>query len=367
MNLAALVVATAAAAPLQGVLDEQRTTQDIAGVSAVVFGQGETLFLGASGVADLETGAVMTPDTRLYIGSVSKVLTAAVTLQLVESGQLDLDDEIPDIAQGTYAPVRIRHLLSHSSGLEREGDFGYWFDADFPTNSELADYLARAELRFAPGSDTRYSNIGYAALGLVISRSVSRSFDEALHAWLLEPLGMRSSGVTAPVAGMANGYTPPGRMLPSNERPFAGVGAPVGDRHVRMYHDAAAMAPAFGIYSTARDMGRLARFLIDGESEDILSASMRSLMRERHSGNRGLGLTLATFDGRPVVRHDGWFAAHRAYLLLDDKAGIAVVVLANGDNASPRRIAESLLRTTRGLLEDPPVETPADETPPDET
>jgi CubicO group peptidase (beta-lactamase class C family) len=259
MNLAALVVATAAAAPLQGVLDEQRTTQDIAGVSAVVFGQGETLFLGASGVADLETGAVMTPDTRLYIGSVSKVLTAAVTLQLVESGQLDLDDEIPDIAQGTYAPVRIRHLLSHSSGLEREGDFGYWFDADFPTNSELADYLARAELRFAPGSDTRYSNIGYAALGLVISRSVSRSFDEALHAWLLEPLGMRSSGVTAPVAGMANGYTPPGRMLPSNERPFAGVGAPVGDRHVRMYHDAAAMAPAFGIYSTARDMGHRRR------------------------------------------------------------------------------------------------------------
>ena len=62
----------------------------------------------------------------------SKVLTAALTLRLVESGELDLDDEVPGIAQGKYAAVRIRHLLSHSSGLEREGDFGYWFNADFP-------------------------------------------------------------------------------------------------------------------------------------------------------------------------------------------------------------------------------------------
>ena len=189
---------------------------------------------------------------------------------------------------------------------------------------------------------------------LVIGRSVAQPFDETLHERLLEPLGMRSSGTTAPVEGMASGYAPPGRVLPSDERPFAGVGALIGDRHMRMYHDAAAMAPAFGIYSTARDMGRLAQFFIEDESDDILSASMRSLMHERHSGNRGLGLSLATINGRPVVRDDGWFAAHRAHLLHGDKAGIAVVVLANGDNASPRNIAESFFRTAIGMLEDPP-------------
>ena len=358
MNLATLVIAaTATVAPLQVVLDEQRTGQDIAGISAVVVSRGETLFLGASGVSDLDTGEEMTPDTRLYIGSVSKVLTATLTLQLVESGLLDLDESVSAIDHEVRIPVTVRHLLSHSSGLAREGDFGYWFDADFPTKRELVDYLSKAELGFTPGSDTRYSNIGYATLGYVISQTVSQPFSETLRDRLLEPLGMASSGIAPPVKAMANGYTPPGRTLPNDERPFAGVGARVGDRHVRMYHDAAAMAPAFGVYSTARDMGRLAAFLVSGESGDILSTSMRSLMRERHSGNRGFGLTLANLDGRPVARHDGWFAAHRAYLLLDDRADIAVAVLANGDNASPRRIAESLLRTARSLLEERPDET----------
>ena len=334
-------------AALQATLDEQREAQDVPGVSAVVVTQGEVLFAGASGLADLEQDVPMTPDTALYIGSVSKVLTAVLILQLVESGELSLDEPVNGIGNDSQTPVLLWHLLAHASGLEREGDFGYWFSADFPTTAELAAYLSGAALRFAPGSDTRYSNIGYGALGLVASRALSQTYEQALRSQLLLPLGMTSSGTQWSGAEMANGYTPPGKRLPNEDRPFAGVGESVGDRHVRMYHDARAMSPAFGIYSTANDMGRLLGLLLDRDSDDILSATMRTRMRERHSSNRGLGLRLTSIDGREVARHDGWFAAHRSHLLLDYETGTGIVVLTNGDNAEPADIAEVLLQVTR--------------------
>ena len=57
---------------------------------------------------------------------------------------------------------------------------------------------------------------------------------------------------------------------------------------------------------------------------------------------RGLGLRVGRYKGRPVARHDGWFAAHRSHLLIDPEAAIAVVVLANSDSAAPDDIAEAL-------------------------
>jgi len=150
------------------------------------------------------------------------------------------------------------------------------------------------------------------------------------------------SGASGPTAGISNGYTPPGRLLPSERRPFAGVGNAVGDRWERMYHDARAMSPAFGAYSSAQDLGRLAMFLLGNGDSDVLSTEMRSRMYERQPSGWGLGLKLRFRNGRPISRHDGWFAAHRAHMILDADAGIAVVVLANSDSASATRIADAL-------------------------
>jgi CubicO group peptidase (beta-lactamase class C family) len=340
--LAALSVSPAA--DLQALLDELRASQQIPGISAVVIREGEILYAGGSGLADIETGRPMTVDTPLYIGSVSKVLTAVLSLRLVEQGDLSLDAPVRFIASGGAPGVRVSHLLSHSAGLDREGDFGYWHTARFPDDAALRDYLATAPLRFTPGSALHYSNVGYAALGLLIEETHGESFAVSLHTQVLEPLGMRATGGRGPARDVAMGYTPPGRLLPSNERPFAGVTRRVGERHERLYHDAAAMSPAFGAYSTARDLGTLARFLLGDGGDDVLSKAMRTRMRERQSSGRGLGLKLGKVDGRPVVRHDGWFAAHRSHLLLDADAGIGIVVLTNGDNASARNIAEALYR-----------------------
>jgi CubicO group peptidase (beta-lactamase class C family) len=348
LALALAALAVADLPDLQAVLDEQRAAQDVPGVSAVVVRRDEVVFAAGSGVADIETGRAMTPDTPLYIGSVSKVLTAALVLRLIEDGRLRLEDPVEFVATGAPLPVTVSQLLAHSSGLEREGDFAYWFTAGFPDRAALRAYLGTASLRFTPGSDLHYSNVGYAALGLLIEDVLGTGYGEALAAGVLEPLGMRSSGAPGPAAGVAAGYSPPDRLLPSDERPFAGVGRKAGNRHVRLYHDAAAMSPAFGAYSTATDLGRLARFLLGDGDEAVLSRQMRNRMRERQPSGRGLGLRLARVNDREVARHDGWFAAHRSHLLIDHEAGIGVAVLANGDNASAREIAEALYLSVAG-------------------
>lgn len=342
---AALVITTSP--NFQNLLDQQRIEQDVPGVSAVIAHGNRVLFAGGSGVADLDTARAMTADTPVYAGSIAKVFTAVLTLRLVEEERLSLDASVPGIATSTNnnsPPILVSHLLTHASGLEREGNFGYWFSGRFPQAEELNAYLADTSLRTAPGTKLRYSNVAYAALGQEIERQSGASYADILRSKVLKPLGMTSSGATGPTDNIAVGYSPSGRLIPSAERPFAGVGRKVGDRHVREYHDAAAMSPAFGVYSSARDLGRLAQFLVGSDNPELLSVGMRERMRTRQPSGWGLGLKIGTLDGRAVARHEGWFAAHRSHLLLDIEDGITVVVMTNSDAAAPAEIAEVLYR-----------------------
>lgn len=329
--------------PIQQWLDAARAANDIPGIGAAVVTGGEVRFAGGSGFADIRSRRPMTADSVIYIGSVSKVLTVILALNLIESGELSMDGGVDLIANAPRdKPVLVEHLIAHSSGLGREGDFGYWFSADFPDDAALRHWLESTTLRSDPGARLHYSNTGYAALGLVVEDTLDLAFDEALRTRVLEPLGMTATGARGPAPDVANGYTPRGRLLPSAARPFAGVGPAIGDRHERQYHDARAMSPAFGAWSSAGDMGRLVVFLLGHGNEDVLPAEVRAQMRERQSTGRSLGFELGELDGQAVARHDGWFAAHRTHLLLDSDRGVGVVILANSDNAPARELANEL-------------------------
>jgi len=342
--IAAIASNAANAAGIGTVLDRALRQQSIPGVSAAIVRDGRFVYSGGRGVADLGTGRAMDDTTVMYIGSLSKILTAVLALHEVERGRLAMTDTLE------RAPtITVLDLLVHRSGLPREGGFGYWFSGEFPDVAALAAYVNRAGLDFAPGSRTGYSNVGYAALGQFIAERAGQDFETLLRDRVLMPLGMTDSGARGPAPGLAQAYTPPGRLLPDAKRPFAGVSEAIDGRHVRVYHDAAAMSPAFGAYSTARDMGRLLRFLLgdcgnDDCGDDVLSEAMRARMFEPVASSRGLGLRLESIDGRRVARHGGWFAAYRSHLLLDRARGIGIVVLANSDSASPGDIVDALYR-----------------------
>jgi CubicO group peptidase (beta-lactamase class C family) len=237
----------------------------------------------------------------------------------------------------------VRHLLTHSSGLDREGNFNYWFNAEFPDKTALARYLHDTDLRSLTDASISYSNIGYAALGPVIEQASGQSYDDTLSSRMLKPLGMDASGSLNPGPKLSSGYSPVNTVIPSEERPFAGLGRHVGKRRIREYHNANAMTPAFGIFSSARDLSRLARFLLGYGGDEVLSDNMRTEMLTLQAGGRGFGIRIGRYRGRAVARHGGWFAAHQSHLLLDFQSGISVVVMSNSDSASPAKIAEALL------------------------
>ena len=348
--LVAISINAAPATDIESVIDDALRRQSIPGVSAVVIRDHQVIYSAGRGVADIKTGRPMTDRTVMYIGSLSKILTAVLALRQVDRGALALSDTLD-----RQPPITMLQLITHQSGLPREGEFGYWFSGTFPDAPTLADYVARASLDFQPGSRTSYSNIGYAALGSLVAdraadtaaNSANQGFATLLRARVLEPLGMNDSGASGPAPGVATAYSPPGRLIPNSDRPFAGVGEKIGGRHVRMYPDAGAMSPAFGAYSTASDMGCLLLFLLGNGSADVLSADMRTRMYEPVASNRGLGLRMESIDGRRVARHGGWFAAYRSHLLLDPARGIGIVVLANSDSASPDAIADDLYQAIK--------------------
>ena len=100
----------------QVILDEMRVDQDVPGLSAVVIHDNEIIFAGGSGLADIETERPTTADTVYCVGSITKVLTAVLTLHLVEQTELDLDDPVAGIgdASSDNAPaVTIKQSLRH--------------------------------------------------------------------------------------------------------------------------------------------------------------------------------------------------------------------------------------------------------------
>ncbi|MEM9207911.1 MAG: serine hydrolase domain-containing protein, partial [Pseudomonadota bacterium] len=183
---------------------ENETAADGPGIAAVVIGDDEVVLAAARGLADIESGEPLTVDTPMYAGSISKVFTAMIVLKLVDDGRLTLDEQ-PDFGQSIdrRVPFDVKLLLSHASGLPREGDFGYWFSARFPDETALREYVTQQAPQVRPGGKARYSNVGYAVLGLTAEQSTGRPFSALLTDLVVGPLGLETTGGPGPVAGIA--------------------------------------------------------------------------------------------------------------------------------------------------------------------
>ena len=174
------------------------------GASVLVVRDGEVVLEKSYGLAELETRRRATPRTAYRLASVTKAFTAAAVLLLAADGALALDDpvrrwlpELPDDAAGA---VTLRHLLTHTSGVV---DYEDLMPAGTTVPLRDADVLRllSGERRtcFAPGSDYRYSNSGYALLALVVERASGQSFQAFLARRIFRPLGM--TGAVAHVEG----------------------------------------------------------------------------------------------------------------------------------------------------------------------
>jgi CubicO group peptidase (beta-lactamase class C family) len=185
--------------------------------AVLVAEDGRPIYERGFGNAVMEFDVPNTPRTRFRIGSVTKQFTAAIVLQLVEEGRIDLQAPItrylPEYPAGQGERVTIHHLLTHTSGIPSYTDLPGFMEgpvrkAYVPADSLLPVFW-EMELEFEPGSRWNYSNSGYHILGVIIERVTGEPYDRVLRERILEPLGLHDTGYdhnTAVIEKRALGY-----------------------------------------------------------------------------------------------------------------------------------------------------------------
>ncbi|ETK33007.1 serine hydrolase domain-containing protein [Microbispora sp. ATCC PTA-5024] len=174
---------------------------------------------GAAGVADIETGRKATEHVRFRVGSVTKMFTTAVVLQLVAEGRLSLDasvqDYLPGLLPASYPEIRVGQLLNHTSGLpapDLPETLEWVYQTRFKTwkPREYVALAVRNPIEFTPGTRQHYLNVNTFVAGLLIEEVTGRSYEHEVTSRILRPLRMRDSylpGTSPRVRGPHNkGY-----------------------------------------------------------------------------------------------------------------------------------------------------------------
>lgn len=198
------------AAALRGVVDGL-PGDDLTGVLVRITGSAGQ-WSGTSGAGDLSTGAPVRADGSFRIGSISKVFTATVVLQLAAEHRLDVDDAVqsylPGLLPAAYPKITIGQLLNHTSGLPSRGGEEFWGDG---TNQWFVDHrfeswsperivttLVRGrEMEYPPGTAQTYSGINTFVAGLIVEKVTGHSFAREVRDRIARPLGLRHTYVPA--------------------------------------------------------------------------------------------------------------------------------------------------------------------------
>ena len=178
---------------VRAIMQERR----IPGAVVAVARRGKTVKKQAYGLASVELDVPVTEGTVFEIGSVTKQMTAAAVMLLVEDGKIDLDDKISKYLPGVpdaWRDVSVRHLLTHTSGVKSYTAIGSGFElTKRMKRDDFVKALASYPLDFAPGARYSYSNSGYNLLGFIIESASGKPYWEFMRERIFRKLGMNET------------------------------------------------------------------------------------------------------------------------------------------------------------------------------
>src|SRR5579864_2008357 len=189
----------AVARALQPFIQHELAEKQLPAISIALVDDQQIVWAQGFGFADPEAKVPATASTIYRAGSVSKLFTDIGTMQLVESGELQLDVPIPDYLpdfhpKNSYGtPITLRELMAHRSGLVREPPVGNYFDPTEPTLAATVNSLNETSLVYQPGTHTKYSNAGIAVAGYVLQQRGGEPYAKYLKHAVLQPMGMATS------------------------------------------------------------------------------------------------------------------------------------------------------------------------------
>ncbi len=330
---------------IEAFLQQMVLEEHFSGIALAVR-SGEVLHANAYGRAteDLDNSLY----TLFHVASVTKQFTAAATLQLVDQGKIELSDSINEHLPEKYrsekwAGVSVHHLLSHSSGipdyaLERD----YYNVVDGFCLGDTVDGMLReaqkSELRFIPGTEYEYSNIGFTLLGEIIEYRSGTPYHTYIEENLLAPLGMESSRLH--IAGHQ-----PEQYEASGHRWNEDLHRHTKDMKVTL----PVTAPDGGLVTNIDDFYRWTRIYTGQHGKILSDAALKKMVTpvietgevygRGETTSYGYGLYLG--DG--LISHEGYIVGFRSHFILDTKDDELVVVFTNNTTNDPTRISAGML------------------------
>jgi len=325
---------------------ERFDRSDTPGCALGVVQDGELVYARGYGLANLDHGIAISPQSVFRTGSVSKQFTAAAVAIAAREGALSLDDPvrkwIPTLPAYPVEPT-VRQLVHHTSGvrdyLVLMGLRGLR-DDDFYTDAEVLDVLSRQrELNFTPGAEFLYSNSGYFLLGKVILAATGRSLREYAQEKIFTPLGMRHTHFHDDhdhiVPNRATGYAP-------------------ADGGFRISVTTLDMVGDGGVFTSIEDLV----LWVDALQDNSLAGGLTGMLETRGTLNDGetipyaFGQTHGEYRGLSTVGHGGSFVGYRADITRFPEHSTAIMTLCNRSDAAPgglaRRVADAVLADELG-------------------
>jgi CubicO group peptidase (beta-lactamase class C family) len=330
---------------LSAQLDAERERRGVSGMSVSVVYDQSLLWSRGFGVGNVETGEPASSRTLYRVGSITKLFTDTMMMQLRDAGGLNLDDPLqkylPDlqIANPYGTQPTLRELASHTSGLPREAPLNYWRVREFPTEDELIASLRNASLVGAPGKTYQYSNLGVALEGVALERVAGEPYIGYVTRHILTPLGMTDSGFTLTDSvrnRLAVGSTAVSSTSAGQDR----------------LPDFVALAPAAELYTSVDDVAKFMSLQFrDGDASDVLSGG--SIREMRSPDSRGgpsdfaIGWELGSVAGHSTIGHPGVVYGFTTQITLVPDSKLGVAVFTNG-RTDPSGIAAIALGALLG-------------------
>lgn len=320
-------------APQADALLERHFNAATPGVTVIVTRDGEVIYQRGAGMADLEAGVAADTDTVYRLASVTKHIASAALLQLVDAGQVSLDDTVADYLPDYPEPgasATIRQLLNHTSGIQSyTGIPGWMVEANTArayTTAELIAEFADQPAQFQPGESWSYNNSGYVLVGAVIEAATGQDWHRVVEERISAPLGLetlRYGGIEDQVAEMAAGYT------------LGEDGETVTARAIDMSVPHAAGA----LIANTEDLAAWAHALHGGEViSDALYAQMiaPTILPDGTEIDYGFGLVPDDVRGRESISHGGGIFGFSTYNLYVPGDNVFVATFANTDSPALR-------------------------------
>jgi len=306
----------------------------------------------AWGHADAEGKIPVDPATVYRAGSVSKLFTDVAVMRLVEQGKLDLDEPVQTYLPSFHpenpfgAPITLRELMTHRSGLVREPPRGHYFDTQAKGQADTVASLNQTTLVAKPGDVTKYSNAAIAVVGEVIAAVTHKPYEQAVHDLVLAPLGMTASTMTLASA--------------RNKLAYSEMASFDGPRFAAPQFDLG-MPAAGNLYTTTSDLGRFGVSMLNHGAGLLKPATLDEMWRVQSAKDDkprpfGLGFIVRDLDGQRMVGHSGAVYGFSTEMWLLPDSGMGVVVFSSVDSGtSAARLARYALQAWAATESQKPV------------